>query len=490
MSSTPQQPMELSIVDDIGGFVHDPAGYVRYAFPWGEDRLANYTGARTWQREILETIGAHLRNPATRHQPLQIAVASGHDIGKSALIAMILCWGLSTHEDTKVIVTAGTKAQLDTKTVPEVQKWFRLAINADWWDLYATSVRAKDPGMEGSWRADFIPWSVARADAFQGLHNLDKRILIVFDEASAIDDKIWERTEGVTLDENTEIIWIAFGNPTKNTGRFRDCFGKFKHRWITKQIDSSTVEGTNKLKIKAYEEDYGFDSDFYRVRVRGEFPRAGINQFIPSDDVARCRKFKAPDGWQEFPKILGVDVARYGDDQTVLMLRQGRKMTLLLKTRGLSTAQTTDRVVDFMERENIDMTVVDADGIGATVYDQLIARGYGKKTYQFHGGHPASKPTAYFNRRTEIWGLIRDALKAGVQIPDDPELEADLTGPEYGFSNQSQVQLEKKDDMKARGLSSPDMGDAAAMTYAIQLMAKPKPPKAYDFPSGNESWMA
>ena len=488
MAANAQGLLESAIVEDVAGFVHDPAGFVRYAFPWGESPLERYSGARTWQGEVLELIGAHLKDPASRHQPLQIAVSSGHDIGKSALISMILCWGLSTHEDTKVIVTAGTKAQLDTKTVPEVQKWFRMAINADWWDLYATSVRAKDPTLEGSWRADFIPWSVARADAFQGLHNLDKRILIIFDEASAIDDKIWERTEGVTLDENTEIIWIAFGNPTKNSGRFRDCFGKFKHRWVTRQIDSGTVEGTNKLKIKAYEEDYGFDSDFYRVRVRGEFPRAGINQFIPSDDVAKCRKFKAT-GWEMFPKVLGVDVARFGDDQTVLMLRQGRKMTLLLKTRGLSTAQTTDRVVDFIEREGIDMTVVDADGIGATVYDQLIARGYGRKTHQFHGGHPANQANAYFNRRTEIWGKLRDALKAGIQIPDDPELEADLTGPEYGFSNQSQVQLEKKDDMKARGLSSPDLGDAAAMTYAIQLMAKSKPAKTWDAPSGPEGWM-
>jgi len=151
-----------------------------------------------------------------------------------------------------------------------------------------------------------------------------------------------------------------------------------------------------------------------------------------------------------------------------------RAGSLLFKTRGLSTAQVTDRVSDFIEREKIDMTVVDADGIGATVYDQLVARGYGAKTHQFHGGHPANHSHAYYNRRTEIWGLLRDGLKAGIEIPDDPELEADLTGPEYGFSNQSQVQLEKKDDMKARGLQSPDMGDACAMTYAVQLMAKPK----------------
>src|ERR1039458_1186404 len=87
-------------------------------------------------------------------------------------------------------------------------------------------------------------------------------------------------------DENTEIIWLAFGNPTQNTGRFRECFGKFKHRWKTFQIDSRTVEGTNKEQINKWIDDYGEDSDFVRVRVRGEFPRAGSSQFIASDVVA------------------------------------------------------------------------------------------------------------------------------------------------------------------------------------------------------------
>jgi|HubBroStandDraft_6_1064221.scaffolds.fasta_scaffold36430_4 hypothetical protein len=482
-----EQEAEGILADDIAALSHNPLGFVMYAFPWGEGALEGSAGPRVWQRETLQVIGEHLQNPATRNQPLLLAIASGHDIGKTALISMIINWGMSTCEDCKIVVTASTAGQLDTKTVPEVQKWIRMAANSHWWDVFATSIRVKDPNRESQWRTDFIPWSIQRADAFQGLHNLRKRIIVIFDEASGIAPKIYEATQGVLLDEDTEILWIAFGNPTQNSGPFADIFGKNKHRWKTRHIDSRKVEGTNKEQIQRWIEDYGEDSDFVRVRVRGEFPRAASNQFIPSDIVAECRKYKAQ-GWEQFPKILGVDVARFGDDQTVLFLRQGRRTCVLLKTRGLSTAQVTDRVIDFIEREEIDAVVVDSDGIGAPVYDQLVARGYSRKCHEFHGGQPANDRNAYFNRRAEIWGLLRDALKAGLEIPDDPELESDLTGPQYGFSSGQQVQLEKKDDMKKRGLASPDMGDALAMTFAIRLAARTKS-KIAKPNLGNESWM-
>jgi hypothetical protein len=489
VSSVAEHSAETMLADDIASFTHDPLSFVRYAFPWGEGDLLNSPGPRAWQQDTLETIGRHLKDPATRHQPLLLAVASGHGIGKSSLISMITAWALSTCEDCKMVITASTAGQLETKTAPEVSKWLRMAVNSHWFDVFATSIRVKDPKHADTWRADFIPWSIHRSEAFSGLHNLEKRIVFVFDEASGIAHKIWDATQGVMSDERTEIIWIAFGNPTQNSGDFADLFGKRKHRWNTRHIDSRTVEGTNKVQIDKWIEDYGEDSDFARVRIRGEFPRAADNQFIPSDDVAACRKFKA-EGFQSSPKVLGVDVARFGDDQTCLFMRQGRKLSMLFKTRGLSTAQVTDRVIDFIERENIDAVVVDSDGIGAPVVDQLIARGFGRKCHEFHGGHPANDANAYFNRRAEVWGLMRDALKAGIEIPDDPELETDLTGPQYGFSSGNQVQLERKDDMKKRGLASPDMGDAMAMTYAVRLMAKPKEEAPRPLPNHDQGWMS
>ena len=452
---------------------HNPLGYAYYIFPWGEGELSSSGGPRAWQKEVLKGIGDHLKNPATRHEPYRIAIASGHGIGKSSLISMIIAWALPTCEDCKIIVTANTGTQLSTKTVPEVNKWLRLARNRDWFDVKATSVTMKDPGHEKTWRADFIPWSENNTEAFQGAHNVGKRILIVFDEASGVADQIWDVTQGALTDEKTEIIWLAFGNPTKNTGRFRECFGISKHRWKTLQIDSREVEGTNKTEIQGWVDDYGEDSDYVRVRVRGEFPRAGGNQLIPTDAVARARRHVATD-YFSLPKVLSCDVARYGDDQTVIGWRQGRRADFCVKLRGSSTNQVTERIIQEIEKakaakEPYDAWVIDGDGFGAAVVDQLEYRGYKDGLFEFHGGERAQDNSKYFNRRAECWGLMADWIKNGAQIPDDPELEKDLTEPLYGFSNKQQIQLEKKEDMKRRGLSSPDSGDMLAMTFSVTL---------------------
>jgi hypothetical protein len=252
----------------------------------------------------LREIGEHLRNPKTRYQPCLIAVASGHGIGKSSLVAMAISWAMSTCDDCKVVAIANTFPQLQTKTIPEVLKWIRLSINSHWWKLNANSITVRDRDHERLWRTDFIAWSENNTEAFAGLHNRGKRIVLIADEASAISDKIWEVAEGALTDEDTEIIWIVLGNPTQNTGRFRECFGRFKHRWKRFQIDARQVEGTNKAQLEKWVEDYGEDSDFVRVRVRGEFPRAGSNQLIGNDAVASCRKYKAQ-GFEGLPKHSG-----------------------------------------------------------------------------------------------------------------------------------------------------------------------------------------
>lgn len=482
---------ELELANDMADMTHDPASFVRYSYPWGEGALEGAKGPRDWQSEINAYIAEHLSNPTTRHQPCLIAVSSGHDIGKTAEISMVTHWAMSTCEDTRVTITANTGAQLSTKTVPEVTKWFRMGINAHWFDVKSESITALEEGHGKLWRTDFVTWSERNLEAFQGLHNKGKRILIVFDEASGIPEPVWVATEGVLLDEETEIIWLVFGNPTKNTGRFRECFGRLKHRWKTFQIDSRQVEGTNKEQIQKWIDDYGEDSDFVRVRVRGEFPRAGSSQFIGSDLVAAARLYKA-EGYISLPKVLSVDVARFGDDQTVVGCRQGRFFRVLAKYRGLDTVQVAERTIEWMQKEKPDATVIDADGIGAGVVDQINHRGFGRGLFEFHGGAPANDAAAYFNRRAEVWGQTRAWLQNGASIPDDPELEVDLTGPEYGFSPKSQIQLERKEDMKSRGLSSPDCGDCLAMTFSVTV-APPLPveqPRMYYPGERSTGWMS
>ncbi|MEY2875247.1 MAG: hypothetical protein RLZZ373_2618, partial [Pseudomonadota bacterium] len=258
------------LADEVEAYAADPVGFVCDTYPWGQGVLAKHAGPRVWQREALGVIGAHLSNEATRCTPLRMAVASGHGIGKSAFIAMVLHWGMSTMPEARAVVTANTDLQLRTKTWPEVSKWAKLGNNAEWWSIPATALYEKFH--EKSWRADATPWSENNTEAFAGLHNEGKRIILVFDEASKIADKVWEVAEGALTDADTEIIWLAFGNPTQATGRFRECFGKYRHLWKTRQIDSRTVEGTNLAYLDELVETHGEDSDIVRVRVRGMFP--------------------------------------------------------------------------------------------------------------------------------------------------------------------------------------------------------------------------
>ena len=212
----------------------DPLKFVRFAFPWSSGELADYDGPDDWQSEIL----AAIRDGLTPREALRIAVASGHGIGKSALIAWIILYAMSTMTDTRGIVTANTASQLSSKTWAELAKWHRLCLTGRWFTLTATAIYSADPERELTWRFDAIPWSAQRPQAFAGLHNKGKRAVVLFDEASTIDSVIWETAEGALTDADTELLWIAFGNPTSATGRFRECFGRFRHRWLTKQIDS------------------------------------------------------------------------------------------------------------------------------------------------------------------------------------------------------------------------------------------------------------
>lgn len=483
------------IASDLGRYSRNPLKCVRYSFPWGLAGPLESEELRDWQIDILGTIGKHLRSKF-RFEPLKIAVASGHGIGKTALIAMISHWAMSTCEDCRVLVTANTEDQLTTKTWPEMVKWFNLSINRDWWDVSKTRITSSQPGHQDTWRLDRETWSENNTEAFQGLHNKRKRIVLIFDEGSAIPKSVWDVAEGALTDEETEIVFLVFGNPTQNDTPFAACFGAQSHRWVTRHIDSRTVPGTNKAQIQRWLEDFGEDSDFFRVRVRGEFPRAGGLQFIPQDLVAAARKRQCqPSGY----KIMSADIARSGFNQTVVGTRQGPVATILAKWRGLSIPDQSGRIAQLIIEHEPRCIIIDGDGIGGAVADHLrmllpkphtprrewpdtaLARWFEKHPWftvqEFHGGYAPMDPFMYFNRRAEVWGLVKKWLEHG-QIDDDPELERDLTGPMYDTDNpKSVIQLERKEDMRNRGVDSPDCGDMLCMTFAANPMAETRDEK-------------
>lgn len=426
---------------------HDrPADYVRCVFQAEPDK---------WQEDALNAIATGSR----------LAVASGHGVGKTALTSWLIHWFMATRSDPQVVVTANTKNQLDSKTWRELAKWNQKAVNGGWFNHSATRFTLKES--PDTWFASAIPWTENNSEAFAGTH--EDNVLNVFDEASSIPDVIWDVVEGSMT--TTGAKWAAFGNPTRNTGRFRECWGRFRHRWHTMTVDSRDAKQADKTQIQAWIDDYGIDSDFVKVRVLGQFPSQSANQFISISDVDECVKYEA-EGYEHLPKILAADIARFGDDESVICVRQGRKVWPLVAWRGLDLMASSDKIAEAIDKHKPDASVIDETGIGSGVVDRLRQLRY--EVHGFNGGGSPIDKDTYKNKRAEVWGLMRDALRERLDLPSDESLKSDLIGPEYGFTPTQQILLERKEDMKKRGLASPDKGDALAMTWAVRPKARIK----------------
>lgn len=484
---------EEELLVDLAGYGNDALGWVHWAFPWGEPGdLEKYTGPEEWQAELLtqlsegaiavdEAIAAAMAfNEDAEADPIQLSRCSGHGIGKSACVAWIILWAISTFEDTKGVVTANTENQLKTKTWAEVAKWHRLFIGKRLFKMTATALFSADPDHEKTWRIDMVPWSEKNMEAFAGLHNQGKRIIVVFDEASAIHDLIWETTEGALTDKNTQIFWVCFGNPTKSSGRFRECFpgGRFEKRWKSRAIDSREVSFTNKSQIATWIEDYGEDHDFVRVRVRGVFPRIDAASFISYELALEATKRPVPEH-NSAPIILGVDCARFGDNKSVIFPRKGRDARTLRPRvfQNINTLQLTAEIVRAFHELGASAICIDTGSFGAAIYDNLLAADL--PVYEVSFGSPddqqcygqAEARIRYFNKRSAIYGAIRTWLHHGC-IPDEvPMLEdslpTEMSGPTFTIAKEDVIQLESKKDMRRRGITSPDATDALACTLAF-----------------------
>ena len=205
------------VLDCLGQLTNDPEAFVWFAFDWDNDPELQGMRPQEWQLEQLRKIEQGLQTP---DEVIRQAVSSGHGIGKSALVAWIILWAISTFPDTRGVVTANTDTQLRTKTWPELAKWYRRFIAKDLFVLTATSIFSIEAGHERTWRIDAIPWSEVNPEAFAGLHNQGNRILLIFDEASAISDIIWEVAEGALTDSDTQIIWCAWDRKRSNRSQY------------------------------------------------------------------------------------------------------------------------------------------------------------------------------------------------------------------------------------------------------------------------------
>lgn len=471
--------MSAGLMEWLAEVADDPYAFALGAFPWGEpDTVLAQHVLDPWQVWVLTAIRDKLLTP---DEAVQIAVASGHGIGKSALVAIIILWAFTTFPDTLGVVTANTETQLKTKTWAALGKWFNLCWFArDHFTLNATSLTSKDPTRERTWRVDMIPWSEKNTEAFAGLHNEGKRQFMIFDEASAIHDMIWETAEGFLTDANTQVLWLAFGNPTRNSGRFRECFegGKHSDFWTTRQIDSRTVAITNKVRFERLIKAYGPDSDFVRVRVLGQFPRIGEMEFFSAADIDAAM---APDR-EVFvdaftPLAIGVDVARFGRNNSVIFPRKGRDARTLEKKvyNGISTTELANRIHDTFTQWRPDGIFIDGGGVGGGVVDQCRNQRLYVWEVQFGakdsitGLQSDNTGERYANMRAAMYGAARAWLRGGM-LPPDPDLRTAMLAIRYTFNVKDEIQLVAKEDLLD---DNPDLDldtlDALVLTFGGPL---------------------
>lgn len=459
---TSKAEIEEGLISACERFANDPLSFCKWCFDWKVDDLSDSDGPDLWQADILNQIGDYCKKIARGENPgpLQLAVASGHGIGKSALVAWIIGWFMSTRDHPQIVVTANTETQLLTKTWRTLSRWHKKMINGHWFAWTATKFAYEKSAED--WYAAATPWSENNPDAFAGTH--DRHVLVIFDEASNIHDVIWEKIDGAMSTRGA--MWICFGNPTRNVGRFYDCFHKYKKWWITRQIDSRTAKHADKKWVERFIEQFGLDADRSKVQILGQFPKTATRQLISSDAVEKAMNFEAT-GWEYLPKVFGVDVARFGENSSAVCPRQGRKCHEIEALPKQDLMQTAHHVATRIKAEMPLQTFVDGSGIGAGVVDRLRQLNF--SVVDVNGGNSSLDPR-FLNKRAEMWWLLKEWIEAGeCELPNDARLKEELTCVCYDFTDKGRIRLDRKSDIMEQYGFSPDRADALALTFSYPI---------------------
>ena len=443
------------------------------------------------QKSILRSVAAE---PMT-------SVASGHGIGKTTVESWALIWFLCTRPFPKIPCTAPTQHQLFDLLWAEASKWIRhnpdLASEVIW-----TKEKIYMKGYPEEWFA--VARTATIPDALQGFHA--EHLLYILDEASGIKDIVFEPVLGSMSTEGAKLLMC--GNPTRLSGFFYDSHYKNRKQYNALQADGRKSARVSQVFVQQIIDMFGEDSDVFRVRVAGLFPKGTPDSLIARDWCQMAAKLRLDIG-HVIRVDIGVDVARYGDDDSVLMpLLNKRKAEMPETYHHQGTTETSGRTVIMIKRYAVEYpdacirVKVDCDGLGAGVYDELQSvkeqvideiwadrcqkEGYDPEDksqwrecqeiprldleiIECHFGGAGGKvddndPIEYSNSTGLMWGAVRRALKdEQMELPDLDELFAQLSNRKYIVNKDGKIELERKESMKKRGVSSPDLADALAL---------------------------
>lgn len=437
-----------------------------------------------WQYDVMKDIVEHTH----------VSVRSGQGVGKTALEAVLALWFLTVFPFPKVVATAPTRQQLHDILWAEIAKWqTRSPLLESLLKWTKTKIYMRK--YEERWFA--TARTATKPENMQGFH--EDNMLFIVDEASGVADPIMEAILGTLSGPNNKLA--MFGNPTRTSGVFYDSHNRDRHHYRTHKVSSMDSSRTSKKNIEMLLDKYGRDSDVARVRIFGEFPRAEADTFIPLEIVELAVNSDYRHSEQTTIGDLGVDVARFGNDETVIASRIDNYVFPLKTYRKLDTTATTGYVLkaakDMMkENEHLKEIYIKVDdsGVGGGVTDQLREQikeqGLPFEVFPVINNGKADDDEHYENVGTEQWAVLRDVLNENfskhmqgeaieMHLPDDEKLVSQLTTRKYRMTSRGKIALERKEDMKERGLQSPDRADAVVLAFY-----RPKKPTVKLFKGG------
>lgn len=408
-----------------------------------------------YQQEFLEALAKGTR---------KMSVKSGHGTGKSTTASWAMLWFLLLRFPNKVVVTAPTSSQLFDAMYAECRRWVNelpkelqqlLNVKSDRIELVSAPSEA------------FISCRTARAEtpeALAGVHS--DHVLLIVDEASGVPEQVFEAAAGSMSGHSATTLMLS--NPTRSSGTFFESHNRMADSWWTRTwscIDSPLVsdEFVDEMRLR-----YGEESNAFRVRVLGQWPLADDNTIIPFH-LVESAQHRDVEVYEDSKIVWGLDVARFGNDATALCKRQGSVITEVRSWRGLDLMQTCGRVVAeynaLPPSKRPSELLVDSIGLGSGVVDRL--RELDLPVRGINVSESPSMGDTYMNLRSELWFKAKAFLEErGCKIPKDDQLLSELTSVRYSFTSSGKMKAESKDEMRKRGLGSPDLADAFCLCMA------------------------
>lgn len=439
------------------------------AFAWDNFRFT----PDEWQAEGFHHI--------EKQEVKRISIKSGQGVGKTAFSAIVFLWFLVCFPNSRVVATAPTRQQLNDVLWAELEKWRQKSeflIHLLKWTKTYIYVNGREKRWFGVARASSKP------ENMQGFH--EDNMLFIVDEASGVDEEVLEAIRGTLSGVNNKLLFV--GNPTKTTGMFYDSHTSERAQWITMTVDSAKSKRTDKENIQTIIDKYGEESNIVRVRVHGLFPLAEDDVFIPINMLEHSIATDIEESETPYILDIGCDVARFGDDKTVIGYRADGIVKFYKKRQGQNTMATANDIVmlgnllrvKYKKFKRQICIKVDDSGVGGGVTDRLNQLKslnpdlYGwMRIIPVNFGMRIEKNKYYDDTTTYMMSVLKALIsardeegkpkKCELQLPNDSDLIGQLSVRKYHFTDQGKIKVESKKEMKKRNLPSPDEADCVLL---------------------------